>query len=217
MKKIIILIGAPGSGKGTQAKRLVDRYGYGHISTGDLLRALDKDENADPMDKKMLEGMKLGVLVSDELIYKLAFNEIEKYLSAGKGIVLDGAIRNVDQAKKYQDFFIEKGYGSDVIVIEISITDELSMKRALVRREYATKGKLVPAVASSMDGGTARVEEVRRDDEPEVLKKRLAEQGNVALKPILDYYDDLGILVRQDGSKSIDEVDEDVINILESK
>ncbi len=216
MKKVIILMGVPGSGKGTQAKRLVDKYGYGHISTGDLLRALDKDENADPIDKKMLDDMRSGALVSDKLIYKLSFAEIEKYLSMGKGIVLDGAIRNLDQAKKYQEFFVEKGYANEVIVIEIAITDELSVQRALVRREYASKGELVPAVASSADGKTAKVQEVRRDDEPGVLKKRLDEQGNVALRPILDYYDKLGLLVRQDGSKSIDEVDVDVINVLES-
>ncbi len=65
MKKIIILVGVPGSGKGTQAKKLALKYNYGHISTGDLLRALDTDPNGDPEDKKKLEDMISGKLVSD--------------------------------------------------------------------------------------------------------------------------------------------------------
>ena len=108
MKKVIILLGIPGSGKGTQAKLLVQKYGYGHISTGDLLRALQADAKADAKDKQMLADMKAGKLVADELIYKLAFAEMEKYLNAGNGVVLDGAIRSVEQAKAYQQFFADK-------------------------------------------------------------------------------------------------------------
>ena len=103
MKRIIILMGVPGSGKGTQARKLVQKYNYGHISTGDLLRALDNDENADKQDKQKLADMKAGKLVADDLIYKLAFAEMDKYLDAGQGVILDGAIRNVEQAKKYQE------------------------------------------------------------------------------------------------------------------
>ena len=93
MKKIIILMGVPGSGKGTQARILKQKFNYGHISTGDLLRALDADPNGDPEDKKMLADMKAGKLVSDSLIYKLAFQEIEKYFDgnlSGKTIALWG-------------------------------------------------------------------------------------------------------------------------------
>ena len=96
-------MGVPGSGKGTQARKLVQKYNYGHISTGDLLRALDNDENADKQDKQKLADMKAGKLVADDLIYKLAFAEMDKYLDAGQGVILDGAIRNVEQAKKYQE------------------------------------------------------------------------------------------------------------------
>ena len=107
MKKIIILLGVPGSGKGTQAKKIAERYGYRHISTGELLRTLESDPSASADDKAKLAEMKGGKLVSDELIYKLAFAEIKKNVQADTGVVLDGAIRSVAQAVGYQKFFME--------------------------------------------------------------------------------------------------------------
>lgn len=214
MKKIIILMGVPGSGKGTQAKKLVQTYGYGHISTGDLLRALDNDPQADPRDKQMLDDMRKGGLVADTLIYKLAFAEIEKNITANKGVVLDGAIRNLEQAQTYQNFFKEKGIDTEVQVIEIAISDEESMNRALTRRAYAEKGEVVPAVASSKEGSGATAQAVRKDDDPEVLKQRLKDQGNTILQPILSYYEELGVLKRIDGTLPIDEVEETIIKHL---
>src|SRR3989338_1147823 len=124
MKKIIILMGVPGSGKGTQAKKIAKKYNYGHISTGDLLRALDNNQSADPEDKKKLAEMKAGRLVADDLIYKLAFREMDGYLDAGRGVVLDGAIRNVEQAKKYQEYFVGKKLKDEVLAIEVALSDE---------------------------------------------------------------------------------------------
>jgi adenylate kinase len=80
MKKIIIFLGAPGSGKGTQAKNIVKNYGYAHISTGESLRALAKSDNIKPEDKAALEAMKEGHLVPDWLIFRLAFEEIDECL-----------------------------------------------------------------------------------------------------------------------------------------
>jgi adenylate kinase len=220
MKKIIILLGIPGSGKGTQARKLSTAYGYGHISTGDLLRALDADPNADPKDKEMLEAMKRGDLVADELIYKLAFREIETYVDKGDGVVLDGAIRNVEQAKRYQDFFASKGLENDVIVIDILLDDETAWKRMTKRKVCEDCGHIIPYSVDnelkktcSECGGRLTI---RKDDNPETIKKRLKEQGNDALRPILDFYRGLGILETVDGSQSIDKVDEDVTSILEA-
>lgn len=193
MKKIIILLGVPGSGKGTQAKQISDLYGYIHLSTGDLLRALDADPNADPADKAKLAEMKAGKLVSNDLIYKLAFKKIENALVNGQGVVLDGAIRSVDQAEAYQAFFAEHDLSHDVIAIEIAIPDEEIMRRLETR------------VASGAS---------RADDTPEVMQKRIAEQGNTVLQPIAHYYDKLGVLARVDGRKSIPEVRNDIEKIL---
>ncbi|NCO04942.1 MAG: AAA family ATPase [Candidatus Magasanikbacteria bacterium] len=208
MKKIIIFLGVPGSGKGTQAKKIVSKYNYGHISTGDLLRALDKNEQADPEDKQMLADMKAGKMVADTLIYKLAFQEIKKYLDQGRGVVLDGAIRNREQAKTYQQFFQEQGVADEVDVIEIAITDEESINRALTRRKYAEMGKPVPAVEVSKESGI--VEAPRKDDDPEILKKRIEEMGNIALTPIIDYYKEIVNITSIDGTNTIDEIEKEL-------
>ncbi len=208
----------PGSGKGTQARLLVDRYGYGQISTGDLLRALGADENADPNDKKMLEDMKSGKLVSDDLVYKLAFAEIEKNFSDSKGVILDGAIRSVEQAKKYQEFFVEKGVEGEVIAIEMRLDDETSHKRLTKRKVCEKCGHIIPyspdnhLVEECTECGAKL--QVRHDDKPEIIQKRIKEQGNTALSPIVNYYKELGILVSVDGSLEISEVDDLIEEVL---
>lgn len=215
MKKIIILMGVPGSGKGTQARRLSERYGYGHISTGDLLRALENDPDTDPVLKQRLLRMQTGALVDADLIYTLAFARIQKYIQSGCGIVLDGAIRSVTQAKDFQDFFVGQGVDEQVVVIEIAISDEESINRALARRTYAERGEVVPAVADSRESFQAEVQTVRTDDTPEAMRVRLLGQGNSALQSILSYYEGLGILRRIDGTQSIDEVERQIVSVLE--
>ena len=211
-------MGVPGSGKGTQARIMKQKFNYGHISTGDLLRALDADPNGNPEDKKMLAGMKTGKLVPDSLIYKLVFQEIEKYLDNNQGVILDGAIRNIDQAKKYQEFFIGKGLADEVIVLEIKLSDETSWNRLTKRKVCPTCGFILPyspenelkTVCPECGGELI----IRKDDDPEIIKKRIQDQGNQAIAPILNYYRDLGILVSIDGEKNIDRVDEEVCKIL---
>lgn len=211
-------MGVPGSGKGTQARLLAKRHNYGHISTGDLLRALDADQNADLEDKKMLADMKAGKLVPDALIYKLAFAEIEEYLNKNQGVVLDGAIRNVEQAEKFQEFFINKGVADEVMAIEIKLSDESSWNRLAKRKICPSCGFILPYSLENelkkqcpeCGGGLI----IRKDDNPETIKQRIAEQGNTAIKPILDYYRAIGLLVTIDGEVNIDSVDEEIERVL---
>lgn len=219
MKKIIILLGVPGSGKGTQAKKLVSDYGYGHISTGDLLRALEADPKGDPNDKALLVEMKAGRLVSDDLIYKLAFQEMEKFFSQGKGVVLDGAIRSVSQAEKYDDFFKQKNLSQEVIVIDIHISDETSWKRLTKRKVCSACGHIIPYSPENESkmicekcGGQLIV---RSDDNPETIKKRIEQQGNAATAPLLDYYQKQGRLISIDGEVDIAGLHKAVQEILE--
>ncbi|MDD4476702.1 MAG: nucleoside monophosphate kinase [Patescibacteria group bacterium] len=218
MKKIIILIGPPGSGKGTQAKRIAAKYNYGHISTGDLLRALDADPNGDLEEKKAMNEMKKGLLVADWLIYRLVFREIEKRISEGHGVVLDGAIRTVEQAKKFQEFFDEKGLSGEVVALEVSLTDVESFNRLTKRRMCKNCGEIIPWLSETYNltvcpkcGGELMT---RADDGEEVIKKRIDEQGNKAIAPIMNYYRDLGILKTIDGMPSIDEVEKETDSML---
>lgn len=218
MKKIIVLMGVPGSGKGTQARKMAAKYGYAHISTGDLLRALDVDPQGDSGDKKMLANMKAGKLVPDQLIYKLAFKEIEKNLQLGKGVILDGAIRNLEQAKEYQKFFIKNNLPGEMEVIEIKISDESSWNRLTKRKVCPKCGFILPysleneSKTKCPDCSGELV--VRKDDNPEAIKQRIIDQGNHAIKSILDFYRELGLLVTVDGEVNIDKVDEEIERLL---
>lgn len=195
MKKVIILMGVPGSGKGTQAEMLAKKFNYGHISTGDLLRKLAADPKVDPNDKMMLEEMKAGKLVDDELIYQLAFGEMKKYFLQNKGVILDGAIRTVDQAERYQRFFEENGVDNNMVVIDVNISDVVSLQRLLHRKETATA--------------------TRDDDHEDIMKKRIEEQGNEAIKPILYFYESLNLLKRVNGERKIKEVNKSIVEILD--
>ena len=217
-KKVIILLGVPGSGKGTQAKRLARSYGFGHISTGDLLRALANDPKADTEDKKKLKEMQVGGLVNDDLIYKLAFAAMDKFLDQGHGIVLDGAIRSVEQAEKYQTYFQNKNVAEDLIAIELAIDDNWSLLRLSKRKVCAGCGDIIPyspenelKTVCEKCGGELKI---RADDNPATIAKRIEEQGNKALAPIVRYYEELGLLSRVDGSRGIDEVDADVRSVI---
>lgn len=219
MKKIIIVIGPPGSGKGTQAKRIAKKYGYGHISTGDLLRKVSMSKELSQDEARALEAMKAGQLVSDEIIYKLAFAEIEKHFAIGVGVVLDGAIRSVAQAQAYQDFFEKKGYTNEVLVLDIALSDTEAFVRLTSRRICSHCGEIIPA-------GTTRHYSVcpkcagelvtRSDDNADVVKKRIEAQGNTPLLPIRNWYEDRGLLVMIDGAAPIEAVEENIENILQN-
>lgn len=192
MQKIIIMIGPPGSGKGTQAKRIAQKYNYAHLSTGDLLRALAQKENLSAVEKEAVARMKTGQLVGDDLIYQLAFAEIDKNISQGKGVVLDGAIRNLEQARGFQDFFTSKNLTNEVLALEISLSEKESLTRLTKRSGL----------------------ENRQDDDPKIIKQRIAQQGNKALKPILKFYKKFGMLKTVDGNQTIENVEKDLTEIL---
>jgi len=186
------MIGPPGSGKGTQAKKIAAKYNYNHISTGDLLRALAGKSQLDATEKEALEQMNAGNLVPDKLIYKLVFDKISDEISAGRGVVLDGAIRNLEQAQGFQKFFEEKKLAAEVLAIEIALSDKDSLIRLTKRSGL----------------------ENRPDDDPKIIKERIAKQGNKALSPIVNFYKDLGVLVKIDGNQTIEAVEEDVAKVL---
>lgn len=218
MKKIIIMIGPPGSGKGTQAKKIAAKYGYKHISTGDLLRALTKKTELNSTEKEALQKMTAGELVSDNLIYGLVFGEIEKCLESGVGVVLDGAIRSLDQAENFQNFFTEKGFTEEVVALDIFLSDKDSFNRLAKRRVCTVCGEIIPWLSETENltscpkcGGKL---ETRQDDDPKVIEERIKKQGSTVLSPIINYYQDLGVLKKIDGNQTIEDVENDIVNIL---
>lgn len=186
MKKVIILLGIPGSGKGTQATRLSHTHSYTQISTGDLLRALQDKKDLDAELQEAVDTMRTGKLVKDNVVYRLGFDAIREFLDAGKGVVLDGVIRTVAQAKRYHEFFCEMGMEEEVIVLEIALDDEESFDRLQAR----------------IAGGT----QSRPDDTPEILRERIKVQGNSALEPIKAFYTEQGILTTIDGTQTVEDV-----------
>ena len=218
MKKILIFIGPPGSGKGTQAKLLANKFQYKHISTGDLFRALATDSNASEKEKQALEDMKSGRLVSDWLVYNLAFREIQKNLVAGVGVVLDGAIRNLEQSQEFQKFFMENNWENEVQVIEVSLSDEDAFNRLTKRRICAKCGEIIPYLPATKDllvcPKCSGELVFRQDDNEEIIKKRIEDQGNTSLYPILDYYKNLNILESIDGNQTIQFVEKQIEDIV---
>lgn len=219
MKKILIFIGPPGSGKGTQAKLLAQKYGFKHISTGDLLRALAMKTDINPEQKQALEEMKSGKLVPDWLIYQLAFAEVKENLVSGKGVVLDGAIRKVEQAQKYQEFFEQNGWQDEVLVVAVALSDKEAFDRLTKRRICKNCGEIIPYLSTTKDftvcpkcGGELIY---RQDDKVEIIEARIREQGDTALQPIVGFYNNLGILKVLDGNQSIEKVSDDIVALFE--
>ncbi|MDO8626244.1 MAG: nucleoside monophosphate kinase [Candidatus Magasanikbacteria bacterium] len=216
MKKIIILLGPPGSGKGTQAKIIATNHSYGHISTGDLLRALSTRHDLDADETKALREMSFGRLVPDWLIYKLAFAAADQYLNNNQGVVFDGAIRNISQAQVYQEYFFGKNLATEVLALEVSLPDAQSFLR-LTERKICRNCGAIFALASAPGGlcancGGALIS--RADDNIDVVKKRIQEQGNAALEPLREFYKNQNAYSAVDGRATVDDVSRQIETVL---
>ncbi len=218
MKKIIILFGPPGSGKGTQAKLLAKQFGFKHISTGDLLRDLEKDPLAKTEELQALSVMKKGELVPSWLIFNLAFRAIEKGLKENNGVILDGAVRSLEQAEKYNDFFVKNGWQKNVLAIELSLPDEDALNRLTKRKICDKCGDIViwdrfldkVSICKKCGGNLV----TRVDDNPQAALERIAVQGNKVIAPLLRYYRTLGELAVVNGSVPIKVVNKELSKII---
>jgi adenylate kinase len=181
----LILLGPPGAGKGTQAARLVEKFGIPQLSTGDMLRAAVKADT--PVGLKAKAVMDAGGLVSDEIVVGIIADRIQEP-DAKKGFILDGFPRTVAQADALDKLLASKGMDLDAIV-ELKV-DENALLARIENRAKET-------VAA---GGT-----VRADDNPEAFKVRL-DAYREQTAPVSAYYADKGTLKTVDGMMSIDEV-----------
>ena len=189
----LILLGPPGAGKGTQAKRLVARYGIPQLSTGDMLRAAVAAGT--PIGLKARAVMDAGQLVSDEIVIDIVAERLDEP-DARKGFILDGFPRTVAQAKALDALLEAKGLKLDA-VIELKVNQDELVGR-IVKRAEETK---------------ARGEAVRKDDDPEVFKTRLAAY-NRDTAVVAPYYAERGQLAVIDGMQDIDRVSADIERVL---
>jgi adenylate kinase len=181
----IILLGPPGSGKGTQAQRLVQRYGIVQLSTGEMLRAAVAAGT--PVGLKAKEIMASGGLVPDDVVVGIISDRIDQP-DAKNGFILDGFPRTVPQAEALDELLKHKHFKLDA-VIELRVNESALLNRVETR------------VAQMRERG----EEVRLDDTPEVLTKRLASYRNQT-EPLIHYYSERRKLSTIDGMMAIDEV-----------
>lgn len=181
----LILLGPPGAGKGTQAQKLVEKYGIPQLSTGDMLRAAVAAGT--DVGKRAKAVMDAGELVSDEIVNQIVAERID-HPDCAKGFILDGYPRTLVQADSVEAMLAERGKPLDV-VIELMVDD-----KALVNR-----------IVKRADEARAAGQPVRKDDNPEVFEERLREYYKKTA-PLTGYYHAKGKLTGVDGMADIDAV-----------
>ena len=205
----IVLLGAPGAGKGTQAQKLVEEYGFAHISTGDLLRAAVKAQSE--LGKQAKSFMDAGKLVPDELVINLVKERLEDD-DAQKGFILDGFPRNTAQAVTLDSELAAMDRTLDAALL-VSVESDVIVKRLSSRRTCRSCGYTAPAGVDVCPRCGGEMNQ-RDDDKPETIQHRLDVYQNQTA-PLVEYYKGHSILREVDGDRPVDEVFADVKTLLE--
>ena len=210
----IIMLGAPGAGKGTQAKQIAGKYNIPHISTGDIFRANIK--NGTDLGKKAKEYMDQGLLVPDELTCDLVMDRIS-HDDCKNGFVLDGFPRTIPQAEALDEALKKIGQSMD-FAINVDVPDSHIVNRMSGRRACLGCGATyhVVAIPPKKEGicdicGSELV--LRDDDKSETVQKRL-DVYHEQTQPLIEYYDKQGILKTVDGTMQMEDVFASIAKIL---
>ncbi|MWN32023.1 adenylate kinase [Gilliamella sp. Pra-s65] len=211
----IILLGAPGAGKGTQAQFIMQKYGVPQISTGDMLRAAVKAGT--PLGLQAKELMDAGKLVTDELVIALVKERIAQS-DCVNGFLLDGFPRTVPQADAMKAAGINVDY-----VLEFDVPDAVIIDRMSGRRIHAPSGRVYhvrhnPPKVENIDDVTGEPLTIRKDDNEEIVRKRLVEYHDLT-KPLISYYqheakEGRTQYFRIDGTQAVADVTKELANIL---
>lgn len=210
----VIMLGAPGAGKGTQAKQIADKYNIPHISTGDIFRANIK--NGTELGKKAKTYMDQGLLVPDELVVELVADRIQQD-DCKNGFVLDGFPRTIPQAEAL-DAALENINEKMDYAIDVDVPDENIIKRMSGRRACLNCGATyhivsIPTKAEGICDRCGNPVVLRDDDKPETVKKRL-EVYHEQTQPLIDYYKKQDILRTVNGVQPMEEVFKTIVEIL---
>lgn len=209
----IVILGAPGSGKGTQAARLAKELGLRHLSTGDMLR--DAVARKTEIGRRAEEYMRKGLLGPDEIIFALVREALDE--SAHSGWIMDGFPRTLAQAEELDRMLAERKQKIDR-VIEIDVEPEVIVERLSSRRvcprckRVYNLGAMAPKVAGRCDACGAQLVK-RPDDEESTVRKRL-EVYREQTAPVIEYYAKRDGLVKIDGSRGIEEIYAEIVRAL---
>ena len=210
----LLMLGAPGAGKGTQAKKIAEKYGIPHISTGDIFRANIK--NGTELGNKAKSYMEQGLLVPDELTCDLVVDRIAQD-DCKNGYVLDGFPRTIPQAEALKAALGKMGTTIDY-AINVEVPDENIVERMGGRRACLACGCTYHVVYNApkeedvCDVCGAKLV-LRDDDKPETVKKRL-DVYHEQTQPLIDFYDKEGVLVEVDGTQNLEDVFQAITKIL---
>ncbi len=208
----LILLGAPGAGKGTQAQFIKDSLGIPSLSTGEILREAVK--NGTPTGKQAKSYMDAGKLVPDEVIINVLKDRLDEP-DTQKGYILDGVPRTVAQAQALEDMDIVID-----MVLDINVSDDVIMERLSGRRVCGTCSSSYhtlffstakPGVCDRCGGDLI----IRKDDQPDTIKARLATYHEQT-EPLVDFYKQRGKLKEVDGSLSVEEIKQHIKKVLEA-
>ena len=210
----IIMLGAPGAGKGTQAKQIAAKYNIPHISTGDIFRANIK--NGTELGKKAKTYMDKGLLVPDELVVDLVVDRVEDK-DCENGYVLDGFPRTIPQAEAL-DAALAKNGDKMEYAINVEVPDENIVKRMSGRRACVACGATyhiehIPPKTEGICDTCGKELILRDDDKPETVLNRL-NIYHEQTQPLIDYYNTKGILKEVDGTKDMADVFSEIVAIL---
>ena len=210
----IIMLGAPGAGKGTQAKRIAEKYGIPHISTGDIFR--ENIKSGTELGLKAKKYMDEGGLVPDEITIGMLLDRIAREDCKG-GFILDGFPRTIPQAKSLTEALTAKDQKIDY-AINVEVPDENITGRMAGRRACLTCGATYHVVFNppKKEGicdncGNALI--LRDDDKPETVLHRLQVYHELT-QPLINYYTEAGVLVTVDGTVHPDEVFGQIVKVL---